>query len=63
MSAVAMARLVREELDDSLKMVETGLIHGADSWDAYQFALGTRRGLLQAIAAVDEVTKRFDEQN
>jgi len=46
-----------------LKMVETGLIHGADSWDAYQFALGTRRGLLQAIAAVDEVTKRFDEQN
>jgi len=63
MSTVAFARLVREELETDLTSVDAGIMQGVESWDQYQYALGKRRGLQQAIAAIDDVTRRFDEQN
>ena len=63
MSTIAFARLVREELDEDLRLAEAGILQGAESWEQYQYALGRRRGLQQAIAAIDETTRRFDEQN
>lgn len=63
MSVVALARLVRDELVESQKSVEQGILQGVQSWDEYQSAVGKRRGLMQAQAILDDTVKRFDEQN
>lgn len=63
MSAIALARLVREELIESQKSVEQGILQGVQSWDEYQTATGKRRGLMQAQAILDDVIRRFDEKN
>lgn len=63
MSVIAYARIVREELEEALKSIEIGLLQGVEDWDKYQNAVGRRRGLLQALAIVDETMARFDEKN
>lgn len=64
MSTVAFARLVREELADDLSSAEAAMLSGGiKSFEEYQHIAGKRQGLLQAIAVVDDVTRRFDEAN
>lgn len=63
MSTVAFAGLARQDLREALDGVEAGIMQGAATWDEYQYMLGRRRGLQQALAVIDETIKRFDEQN
>jgi len=61
MSTVAFARISRDVMEEELQSVETGMLNGVTTWEAYQYALGKRRGLMQAIAVIDETTRKFDE--
>lgn len=61
MSVIAYARLAREDLEESLRSVESGILSGVQTWDEYNKAIGRRRGLMQALEMIDETTRRFDE--
>jgi hypothetical protein len=63
MSAVALARLMHEALAGDQQILEQGILQGVQSWDEYLAATGKRRGLMQAQAILDDVVRRFDEQN
>lgn len=61
MSTVAFARILRDELETDLKTIEQGILGGAKDFEEYRFMTGKRWGLIQALAALDETMKRFDE--
>jgi hypothetical protein len=48
---------------EAVKSVESGILNGAKSWDEYLSLVGKRRGLIQALASIDETTSRFDDQD
>ena len=59
---VAFARLVREELKESLDQIERAILAGdAKDHEEYRYLTGKRQGLQQAIAIIDDTSKRFDE--
>ena len=63
MSAVALARLMHEALAGDQQILEQGILQGVQSWVEYLATTGKRRGLMQAQAILDDVVRRFDEQN
>jgi len=62
MSVVAFARLVREEIEQDLQSVETGILAGIPNMEDYRQAVGKRHGLKQALGIIEDTMKRFDEQ-
>lgn len=58
---VAYARALRADLDDQLQRLDQGIVAGASDWVEYREMLGQRRGLLKALAAIDEISRRFDQ--
>ncbi len=64
MSVVAYARLVREELEESLGSVDRSLVSGnLKDFEEYRYVAGKRVGLMQALSIVDDAVRRFDEQD
>ncbi len=63
MSVVALARVVRESLQESLASVEAGILGGVATWEEYKGLVGKRQGLQLALSLLDEEVRRFDEQN
>lgn len=59
---VAYARIVRQELDEAIKQLEQAILAGdAKDLQEYRYLTGKRQGLQQAIAIIDDTSKRFDE--
>ena len=59
---VAFARLVRQALDEELKQTEQAMLAGnVKTFEEYRYTAGKRQGLLQALAIIDDTSKRFDE--
>lgn len=63
MSTYAFAGLARETLEEEVKLVEQGILGGTASWDEYNKLVGKRRGLLLSLDTIDDVMRRFDEQD
>lgn len=63
MSVVALARVVRESLQDALDSTDSGLVGGVKTWDEYQRLVGKRQGLQQALNILDAEVQRFDQQD
>lgn len=63
MSVVALARVLRESLQETLASVESGILGGVSTWDEYRGLVGKRQGIMQALATLDEEVRRFDEQD
>ena len=64
MSVVAYARIARQELKETLESVESAMLSGGiKDFIEYQHIAGKRQGLLQALAILDETSKRFDQQD
>ena len=60
---VAFARIMRQELDNEVSVVDRSLTSGAlQSMEEYRNITGKRSGLIIALAILDETIKRFDEQ-
>ena len=59
---VAYARIVRQELDEAIKQLGQAILAGdAKDLQEYRYLTGKRQGLQQAIAIIDDTSKRFDE--
>jgi hypothetical protein len=59
---VAFARLVRQDLEEALQSLDRALLAGdAKSFEEYRYLTGKRQGLQQALAIIDDTSKRFDE--
>lgn len=63
MSVVALARVVRDELQEDLRSVEQGILSGVATWDEYKTLTGKRQGLQQALAVLDAQVQRFDQDD
>ena len=63
MSTVAFANKLRAEIEADLTSVEQGILSGAKDWDEYRLMVGKRHGLKQALAALDDITRKFDAQD
>lgn len=63
MSVVALARVVREELEDVLHSAEAGILGGVPDLNEYHRLCGKRQGLLQAISILDEQVSRMEQQD
>lgn len=64
MSVVAFARVQRKELEEELAVLDHAILSGrAKSFDEYREITGERRGLVKAIAIIENLSKKFDEQN
>lgn len=62
MSTVALARVVRDALQQQQQTIESGLLAGVKDKDEYWMLVGRRQGLLQALSTLDDELRRFDEQ-
>ena len=59
---VAYARIVRQELQEAIQQLEQAILAGdAKDLQEYRYLTGKRQGLQQAIAIIDDTSKRFDE--
>jgi hypothetical protein len=63
MSVVALARVVRESVQEVLESTDRGILNGVQTWEEYQRLLGKRQGLQQALNALDDEVHRFDQQD
>lgn len=63
MSTVAFANKLRMEMEADLASIEQGILAGAKDWEEYRLMVGKRHGLKQALAILDDVTRRFDAQD
>jgi hypothetical protein len=63
MSVVALARVVRDELQQDLQGVERGILSGVKDKDEYWMLVGKRQGLQQALAVLDAQVQRFDQDD
>lgn len=60
---VAFARMMRNSLEEQLDSVDRGLLGGnLKDFGEYQRLSGKRQGIVEALALVDEVTSKFDNQ-
>jgi hypothetical protein len=50
-------------MEADLASIEQGILAGAKDWEEYKFMVGKRHGLKQALALLDDVTRRFDAQD
>jgi hypothetical protein len=63
MSTIAFANKLRAEIEADLTSIEQGILSGAKDWDEYRFMVGRRHGLKQALAALEDTTRKFDAQD
>ena len=60
---VAFARMLRNSLEEELSSVDRGLLSGnLPDFYEYKRLSGKRQGIVEALALVDEVTSKFDQQ-
>jgi hypothetical protein len=63
MSVVALARVVRESLQEALDSTDRGILGGVQTWEEYQKLVGKRQGLQMAMNRLDDEVSRFDAQD
>lgn len=62
MSAVALARVLRDEIEDAVSNLKEGVCSGnLKDFEEYRFVAGRILGLETAQAILDDIVQRFDK--
>lgn len=62
MSVAAFVRVTVKDLKEDLDSVERGILDGVKTFDEYLSLVGKRKGLLQAIAVIDDTAAKFEQE-